>query len=80
MDSIAFGVGLRFNGQSTADCHKKHEGAQKVKSEGMNQLCDVVRETSFAHVAQLLGYLESSRVETGLLVNFGAVKLHVKSN
>jgi len=30
------------------------------------------------HVAQLLGYLKSSRVETGLLINFGAAKLHVK--
>jgi GxxExxY protein len=30
------------------------------------------------HVAQILGYLKSSRVETGLLVNFGAPKLYVK--
>ena len=30
------------------------------------------------HVAQLLGYLKSSRVETGLLINFGAAKLSVK--
>ena len=30
------------------------------------------------HVAQLLGYLKSSRIETGLLINFGAVKLYVK--
>ena len=30
------------------------------------------------HIAQLLGYLKSSRIETGLLVNFGAAKLHVK--
>jgi GxxExxY protein len=30
------------------------------------------------HVAQLLGYLKSSRVETGLLINFGAPTLHVK--
>jgi GxxExxY protein len=125
------------------------QGGAKMKWEGINQLCDVVRETSFAihkyhrnghlekiyenalshrlrkqglqvkqqhpltvydedgtilgeyfadlfvedclivelkacksaseeHVAQLLGYLKSSRVETGLLVNFGAAKLHVK--
>ncbi len=37
-----------------------------------------VRVTSDEHVAQLLGYLKSSRVETGLLINFGAAKLHVK--
>ncbi|HWA10882.1 MAG TPA: GxxExxY protein [Opitutaceae bacterium] len=30
------------------------------------------------HVAQLLGYLRSSRIETGLLINFGAPILHVK--
>ena len=30
------------------------------------------------HVAQLLGYLKSSRVETGLLINFGAPALYVK--
>ncbi len=37
-----------------------------------------VRGTTDEHVAQLLGYLRSSRVETGLLINFGATKLHVK--
>ena len=30
------------------------------------------------HVAQLLGYLKSSRIETGLLINFGAPILYVK--
>ena len=30
------------------------------------------------HIAQLLGYLKSSRIETGLLINFGAPKLYVK--
>ena len=30
------------------------------------------------HVAQLLGYLRSSRVETGLLINFGPPKLYIK--
>ena len=30
------------------------------------------------HVAQLLGYLASARVETGLLINFGSSKLYVK--
>ena len=30
------------------------------------------------HVAQLLGYLKSGRIETGLLINFGAPVLHVK--
>lgn len=30
------------------------------------------------HIAQLLGYLRASRIETGLLINFGADKLYVK--
>jgi len=37
-----------------------------------------VKATTDEHVAQLLGYLKSSRVETGLLINFGAAKLYVK--
>jgi GxxExxY protein len=36
------------------------------------------RTISGEHVAQLLGYLKSSRLETGLLINFGTVKLYVK--
>jgi GxxExxY protein len=30
------------------------------------------------HVAQILGYLKSARIETGLLINFGATKLQIK--
>ena len=30
------------------------------------------------HIAQLLGYLRSSRIEHGLLVNFGAPRLQIK--
>ena len=30
------------------------------------------------HVAQLLGYLRSGRIETGLLINFGSPVLHIK--
>lgn len=37
-----------------------------------------VRNIADEHVAQLLGYLKSSRVETGLLINFGAAKLYVR--
>ena len=35
---------------------------------------DIMRQ----HVAQILGYLRSSRVEHGLLINFGAPKLEIK--
>jgi GxxExxY protein len=37
-----------------------------------------VRAVVDEHVAQLLGYLRSSRIETGLLINFGSPVLHVK--
>ena len=36
------------------------------------------RAVAEEHIAQLLGYLKSSRVETGLLINFGTPILHVK--
>jgi len=37
-----------------------------------------VRHIAEEHVAQILGYLRSSRIETGLLINFGASALSVK--
>jgi GxxExxY protein len=37
-----------------------------------------VRTVVDEHVAQLLDYLRSSRIETGLLINFGSPVLHVK--
>ena len=30
------------------------------------------------HISQLLGYLKSSRIETGLLINFGGSRLYIK--
>jgi GxxExxY protein len=36
------------------------------------------RAVADEHVAQLLGYLRASRIETGLLINFGAAKLQIK--
>ena len=36
------------------------------------------KTTTDEHVAQLLGYLKSSRIHDGLLINFGAPKLFVK--
>ncbi len=37
-----------------------------------------VRAIDNEHIAQILGYLRASRIETGLLINFGASKLSVK--
>ena len=39
-----------------------------------------VRATAPEHVAQLLGYLRASRIEHGLLVNFGAAKFSIKKS
>jgi GxxExxY protein len=36
------------------------------------------RSLADEHVAQLLGYLRSSRIEHGLLINFGAPKLQIR--
>ena len=37
-----------------------------------------VREIANEHVAQIIGYLVSSRMENGLLLNFGAQRLQIK--
>ena len=37
-----------------------------------------VRAIDNEHVAQILGYLRCSRIETGLLINFGASKFSIK--
>ncbi|MDX6766611.1 MAG: GxxExxY protein [Candidatus Methylacidiphilales bacterium] len=37
--------------------------------------CNVLAED---HTAQILGYLRSSRIEHGLLINFGSSKLQIK--
>ena len=37
-----------------------------------------VRQIFDEHVAQMLGYLKSSRIEHGLLINFGSHKFQIK--
>tara|TARA_R110001592_G_scaffold23522_3_gene92207 strand:+ start:178 stop:636 length:459 start_codon:yes stop_codon:yes gene_type:complete len=37
-----------------------------------------VRTTAPEHIAQLLGYLKSSRKEHGVLINFGSYKFYIK--
>src|SRR6266481_3375038 len=37
-----------------------------------------VRQIADEHVAQVLGYLKSSRIEHGLLINFGSYKFQIK--
>jgi GxxExxY protein len=37
-----------------------------------------VRQIIDEHVAQMLGYLKSSRIEHGLLINFGSHRFQIK--
>ena len=37
-----------------------------------------VRAIADEHVAQMLGYLKSARIEHGLLINFGSLKFQIK--
>ncbi|HEY0764532.1 MAG TPA: GxxExxY protein [Pyrinomonadaceae bacterium] len=43
-------------------------------------ICEIkgVRALDDEHIAQILGYLRASRIEHGLLINFGAARLEVK--
>ena len=43
-------------------------------------ICEIksVRRLIDEHVAQMLGYLRASRIQHGLLINFGAPRLEVK--
>ena len=43
-------------------------------------ICEIkgVRELVDEHIAQILGYLRASRIEHGLLINFGGPKLEIK--
>ena len=43
-------------------------------------ICEIkgVRALTEDHIAQMLGYLRASRIEHGLLINFGAARLEVK--
>ena len=43
-------------------------------------ICEIksVRVLVDEHIAQLLGYLRASRIEHGLLINFGASRLQIK--
>ena len=56
-------------GEFAADLFVEHRLIVELKA---------VRTVVSEHVAQLIGYLRSSRIETGLLINFGAPVLSVK--
>ncbi len=56
-------------GELFADLYVEHQLIVELKA---------VRAVVGEHVAQLLGYLRSSRLETGMLINFGAPVLYVK--
>ena len=39
---------------------------------------NVVKSNTDDHIAQLLRYLKSSQIETGLLISFGTAKLYIR--
>ena len=43
-------------------------------------ICEIkgVRAITDEHIAQLLGYLRASRIEHGMLINFGGARLEIK--
>jgi len=43
-------------------------------------ICEIkgIRELTDEHIAQIFGYLRASRLEHGLLINFGAPRLEIK--
>jgi GxxExxY protein len=47
------------------------EGVLIIEIKACRAICD-------EHVAQLLGYLRATRIEHGLLINFGAAKYEIK--
>lgn len=47
------------------------DGRLVVELKACRALCD-------DHTAQILGYLKSSRIEDGLLINFGSYKFQIK--
>ncbi len=58
-----------FLGDMTADLFVENQLLVELKA---------ARAVTEEHVAQLLGYLRASKIETGLLINFGSSILHVK--
>ena len=56
-------------GEFSADLFVRHQLIVELKA---------CRALASEHVAQLLGYLRASRIEHGLLINFGAPKLEIR--
>ena len=81
-----------INTKQMLGSRKKHKKTQKVEGHerpGVSVVCLIaelkaVRATAPEHVAQILGYLRASRIEHGLLINFGApvffIKKYIKSD
>jgi hypothetical protein len=57
------------------------EEAQKAQKKGINYVwLKAAKALADEPVAQILGYLRSSGVEHGLLINFGAPKFEIKKH
>lgn len=58
-----------FLGDMTADLFVENQLLVELKA---------ARAVTEEHIAQILGYLRASKIETGLLINFGSPIIHVK--
>jgi hypothetical protein len=55
-------------------------GRSRERTQGTQQFVEIkaCRALADEHTAQILGYLKSSRIEDGLLINFGSYKFQIK--
>jgi len=72
------GYGEEYYGLSKNEITKLFKRADLFIENQLIVELKAVRAVVDEHVAQLLGYLRASRIEHGLLVNFGAPKFQIK--
>ena len=70
------GIGARLAEDEVGDCGEF--AADLFVDNRLIVELKAARNVADEHVAQLLGYLRSSRIETGLLINFGTSIMSVK--
>ena len=70
--------GGRCRAQARLQTGLENNGAQSVRTKRLEAGDCPAKALADEHVAQILGYLRSSRVERGLLIDFGAPKFDSK--
>jgi hypothetical protein len=67
-----------FNQASLSEQHSRDYNADLFVDNRLIIELKAAKAVADEHVAQLLGYLRASRIEHGLLINFGAPKLEIR--